>query len=211
MTCPPPPWTLKGYGLQTFHLLHVEQVQSYLPPDLTIVQVLPGLTVGMIYVASYSAASVMPYNELIVVNAIASYQGKVGAWISHIYVDNPDSVRGGREIWGLPKELADFNWQTGQSPQVQVSQDDRMLCSLTCKWRSASFPGFQFPVGAPILSKLGTQFLTFPGQGNLGLHIAGIDLQIPPESPFAPMNFGQPWMSFYSDPLRFTAGVPAFI
>ncbi len=48
MTCPPPPWTLKGYGLQTLHLLHVEQVRIYLPPALTIVQVLPGLTVGMI-------------------------------------------------------------------------------------------------------------------------------------------------------------------
>lgn len=211
MTCPPPPWTLKGYGLQTLHLLHVEQVRPYLPSDLTIIQVLPGLTVGMIYVASYSAASVMPYNELIVANAIASYQGKVGAWISHIYVDNPDSVQGGRDIWGLPKEMADFQWQRGELPEVQVSQGDRVLCSLTCKWRSPSFSGFQFPVGAPVLSKLDSRFITFSGQGNFGLHLAGINLRIPPKSPFAPMNFGQAWMSFYSDPLLLTAGVPALI
>lgn len=211
MACPPPPWTLKGYGLQTLHLLHVEQVQSYLPPELTIVQVLPGLTIGMVYAASYSAASVMPYNELIVANAIVAYQGKVGAWISHIYVDNPDSVQGGREIWGLPKEMADFTWHTGKSPQVGISQSDRVLCSLTCKWQLPSLPVFHLPIGAPVLSRLGSQFLTFPGQGNLGLHLAGIDLQISPESPFAPMNLGQPWMSFYSDPLLFTAGVPSFI
>jgi acetoacetate decarboxylase len=153
----------------------------------------------------------MPYNELIVVNAIASYQGKIGAWISHIYVDNPDSVQGGREIWGLPKEIADFTWQPGKLPRVQVSQGDRILCSLTCKWQLLTLPGLQFPVSSPVLSKLNSQFLTFPGQGNLGIHLANVDLQISPESPFAPLNLGQPWISFYSDPLVFTAGIPSFI
>jgi acetoacetate decarboxylase len=211
MTYPPPPWALKGYGLQTLHLLHVEQVQAVLPPELKIVQVLPGLTVGMIYAAAYSSASTMPYNELIVMSAIASYQGTIGAWISHIYVDNPNSVQGGREIWGLPKEMAEFTWQMGKSPGVTVSQGDRILCSLTCKWYLPALPGFQLPVGAPVLGQVNSRFLTFPGQGNLGLHLASIDVQIPPESPFAPLNAGLPWMSFYSDPLVFTAGVPSFI
>jgi len=179
--------------MQTLHLLHVEQVRPYLPSELAIVQVLPGLTLGMVYVASYNAASVMPYNELIVVNAIASYQGKIGAWISHIYVDNPDSVQGGREIWGLPKEIADFTWQIGQSPRVQVSQCDRILCSLNCKWQLPTLPVFQLPVGAPVFSQLNSRFLTFPSQGTLGLHLATIDIHIPPESPFAPLNLGQPW------------------
>jgi hypothetical protein len=165
----------------------------------------------MIYAASYSAASVMPYNELIVANAIASYKGKIGAWISHIYVDNPNSVEGGRDIWGLPKEMADFTWHLGKAPGVQVSQGDRVLCSLNCKWHLPALPGFQLPVGAPVLSKSGSRFLTFPGQGKLGLQVAGIDIQIPPESPFKPMNFGHPWMSFYSNPLVFTAGIPAII
>jgi acetoacetate decarboxylase len=46
---------------------------------------------------------VLEYNELIIIAAVLGYKGKFGAWISHIYVDNPDSVAGGREIWGYLK------------------------------------------------------------------------------------------------------------
>ena len=52
--------------------------------------------------ANYTGGT-LAYHELIVFSH-ATTRGMV---ISHIYVDAEQSMHGGREIWGLPKELAD--------------------------------------------------------------------------------------------------------
>jgi hypothetical protein len=74
----------------------------------------PGKTVGGIYVARYGAGSTLEYSELIVFSALARMAGRVGGWISHIYVDSEASVAGGQKIWGLPKERARFDWWNGE-------------------------------------------------------------------------------------------------
>lgn len=111
MSYPQAPWILQGDAVQTLHLVNVEQVRSLVPLELDIISVWPGKTVASVYLSYYGSNSVLEYSELIIVPAVVSYQGKIGSWISHIYVDHVDSVAGGREIWGLPKELADFEWQ----------------------------------------------------------------------------------------------------
>jgi len=35
-----------------------------------------------------------------------SYEGKVGVFNSHLYLDNPSAITAGRELWGYPKEFA---------------------------------------------------------------------------------------------------------
>jgi acetoacetate decarboxylase len=57
----------------------------------------------------------LEYSELIVIAGLVRYSGQIGGWVSHIYVDNADSVAGGRNIWGLPKELAEFIWEKNTS------------------------------------------------------------------------------------------------
>jgi acetoacetate decarboxylase len=114
MSYPPAPWHLYGIALQSFHAIDVETAKQFVPLDFDIVSVLPGKTVGSVYLSVYEPNSTLQYRELIVVPALVRYRGKIGAWISHIYVDNPQSVEGGRNIWGLPKQMADFTWQEGQ-------------------------------------------------------------------------------------------------
>src|SRR5688572_23194128 len=128
MTYPSAPWTLKGFAVQTLQLVDTARARSFVPPDLDIVSVLPGKTLGVVYLASYGPESVLSYNELIVVPALTRYGKNVGFWISHIYVDHPDSMAGGREIWGLPKELAQFTWQMGEQNHVLVRQGEQVLC-----------------------------------------------------------------------------------
>ncbi|MDX2229216.1 MAG: acetoacetate decarboxylase family protein [Leptolyngbyaceae cyanobacterium bins.349] len=209
MTYPPPPWTIQGFGLLNVHLLDVDRVRSVIPAELQIIPVFPGKTVGGVFVASYGLDSVMPYNELIVVSGLVAYKGKVGPWISHIYVDHPDSVAGGRDIWGLPKELAEFEWTLTGQPQVQVRQDDRPLCHLTAHWRSPSLP--TPPIAAPVISKLRTDPVVFTASGSLNLQLAGVTLDVPPASPFASLELGQGWLSFYSDRLSVVVAAPSKI
>lgn len=74
MTYPPAPWTLKGFAMQTLQLIDSAQARVFVPPELQIVCVLPGKTLGVMYVASYGPESVLTYNELIVVPALTRYR-----------------------------------------------------------------------------------------------------------------------------------------
>ncbi len=204
MVYPSAPWTLYGRALQTLQLVEIEQARPLIPPELQIISVWPGKTIGGVYLASYGPGSVLEYNELIVVPALVNYSGKIGFWISHIYVDNPDSVAGGREIWGLPKELAEFDWKQGKQGQIVVRQSARQLCSFyyaqqTWGWRQ------QFTV--PSFSALGTDLLSFQGRVKSRVGLTSARLKVPVESPFAGL-IGQPWLTISCQALTMTAHAP---
>lgn len=217
MAYPQAPWTLHGYAVQTLHLLDVERVRPFIPPEFEIVSVLPGKTIGGVYLSYYGSGSVLEYSELIVVGGIVNFSGKLGGWVSHIYVDSTDSVAGGREIWGLPKELAEFTWDnpsdsvTGDSPipadrhRVTVRQGSRLLCSL-----NYSQPSFRLPIpfSGNVLSTLGSSILIFKGQVESSVGLVSSHLTVPSESPFDSLELSQAWLTVYCDRLRLIAGMP---
>ena len=205
MSYPQAPWTLQGYAYQTLQLLECDRVRPLIPSELNLVSVFPGKTVGGVYLSNYGAGSVLEYSELIVVAGFVSYGGEIGGWVSHIYVDNPDSVAGGREIWGLPKEIAEFTW-TDRS--VTVRQGDRTLCSL--KYHRQSF-GFPIPLGASSFSSLGSNLLIFPAQLKARLGLVSSQLEIPLESPFGELNLGQPWLTVHAEQLELTVDKPSVV
>ncbi|MEH2356272.1 acetoacetate decarboxylase family protein [Nostoc sp.] len=190
MSYPQAPWTLQGYAIQTLHLVNVDQVRPLIPLELEIISVWPGKTLGSVYLSNYGSGSVLEYSELIVVPALVNYQSKIGAWISHIYVDNADSVAGGREIWGLPKELAKFTWEQGK--YVTVHQENRKLCSL--KYNQQSLAWRQW-LSASSFSVKGADLLMFPAEVESVLGLIGSKLEIPAESPFSGIGLGQPWLT----------------
>ncbi len=208
MPYPQAPWTLQGYSLQTLNLIDIAAVRSLVPSELEIVSVWPGKTLGGVYVASYGPGSTLEYNELIVVGALTRYANRVGAWISHIYVDNPDSVAGGREIWGLPKELAQFTWQLGQRAYVRVQQGDQLLCSLSYDWE---LPQWRQPLTAPSFSMLSSNLLFFEAQGDISPRLVGGNLQVPAQSPFFSLGFYNSLSSFYCNQLRLVIGGPKVV
>src|SRR5437867_5261733 len=124
MLYPPAPWTLQGNAIQTLQFVDSARVRPLIPPALKLVSPWPGRTLGGLYLARYGPGSTLEYNELIVVAALTRGAGRFGIWVSHIYVDDPASMAGGREIWGLPKELAEFDREPGG---VIARQGDRVL------------------------------------------------------------------------------------
>lgn len=206
MGYPSAPWTLKGYALLTLHLLDVDRVRHLIPKELDIKTVWPGKTVGGVYFSYYSPGSALEYNELIVAPALVSYQGKVGAWVSHIYVDNPDSVVGGREIWGLPKELAEFSWENDR--RVTVRQGDRMLCKFKYNqpWLAwpQKFRGSSF-------STMNADVLLFSAELEARLGLIGSKIEVPAESPFSEIGLGQPFLSFHSDNMSLQVNAPEVV
>ncbi|MHC5768805.1 MAG: acetoacetate decarboxylase family protein [Nostoc sp.] len=190
MPYPQAPWTLQGYAIQTLHLVNIDQVRPLIPLELDIVSVWPGKTLASVYLSHYGSGSVLEYSELIVVPALINYQRKIGAWISHIYVDNADSVAGGREIWGLPKELAEFTWEQGK--YVTVHQGNQRLCSLNYNQQSLAWRQW---LSASAFSAKDADLLMFPAEVESVLGLIGSKLEIPAESPFSGIGLGQPWLT----------------
>lgn len=216
MPYPQPPWTLQGYAIQTLQPLDIDLVRPLIPSQLAIIPVFPGKTLGGVYLSYYGSTSVLEYSELIVIAAVVGYKGKFGGWISHIYVDNPDSVAGGREIWGLPKELAEFTWQKSNTynhnsvlgDRVTVSQGSRTLCSLN--YSQQSF-GWRQGLGASGFSTLNSNLLIFPAQLDAHLGLTSSKLEVPVESPFASLALGQPWLTVRADEMNLRVGAPEVV
>lgn len=209
MIYPPAPWTLKGYALQTLHAINIQRARIFVPSQLEIISVVPGHTLGGVYLSTYKSGSTLEYNELVVVAALVRYANHVGAWISHIYVDNEDSVAGGREIWGLPKELAQFTWDNNS---ISVRQGDRELCQLRYQKDWFSFSSWwQQPFSWDVFGGLESQLLLFNGKlkGQFGL-IQG-SLTIPKDSPITKLNLEQPWLSVECNNLDAVVGKPRVV
>lgn len=205
MPYPQAPWTLQGYAFQTLQLLDIDRVRPLIPSELNIISVFPGKTLGGVYLSYYGQGSVLEYSELIVIAAFLSYKGKFGGWVSHIYVDNPDSVAGGREIWGLPKEMADFTWS---GDRVTVSQANKTLC--TFKYNRQGF-GLQQRLGASSFSSMGEDLLLFPAEVESRFGLVGSQLEIPSPSPFSSLNIGQPLLTVHADNMRLKVGAPEVV
>jgi acetoacetate decarboxylase len=215
MTYPPAPWNLYGNALQSFHLIDLENAKALVPSDLEIVSVLPGKTLGGLYLSVYEPHSTLSYHELIVVAALVRYRGTVGSWISHIYVDHPDSLEGGRNIWGLPKEMADFTWNDHSAlgrHNVKVAQGHRLLCQA--QYSQGGLPlsfWSKSNVTGNVFGGLAQDILAFQGNFETRLKWIRCRLTIPSESPFAVLNLGHPWITVQMRDLHLTANAPTIV
>jgi hypothetical protein len=82
---------------------------------------------GGILLANY-AGGTLSYHELIVFSGLV---------VSRIYVDSPESMRGGRAIWRLPKELAEFDHSR---TAIEVRQGGRVLLRAAIRRRRGRIP-----------------------------------------------------------------------
>jgi acetoacetate decarboxylase len=97
-----------------------------------------GATSGL-FLATYTGAT-LAYHELIVF--------RPGLVVSHIYVDDERSLAGGREIWNLPKELAEFEVSRGR---FVARRDGELLVDARIRRRDGFLP---LPLLAPTIGEL---------------------------------------------------------
>ncbi|MBF2067260.1 MAG: acetoacetate decarboxylase family protein [Calothrix sp. C42_A2020_038] len=206
MAYPMAPWNLQGYAVQTVHLIDTKHVRGLIPSEFEIFSVFPGKTVGGLYVSNYQAGSVLEYNELIVIPGLVKYKDKIGGWVSHIYVDNPDSVAGGREIWGLPKELADFTWL---DKRVFVQQAGKTVFSLD--FNKQSWMNWRLTLGWSSFSTKERNILSFPFGFEFNLGLISSKLEVPHSSPFASLNLGAPLLTAWCKNLNLRVDAPQIV
>ena len=173
MTHPAPPWHLNGEFL--------------IVPAIVRPQALGG-----VLLANY-ASGTLAYRELIVFER-ATRRGMV---ISHIYVDDEQSMHGGRQIWGLPKELATFEY--GRT-RFEAAQEQPLL-RATIRRRPGRLP---LIVPAPIVSEAGATL----GIARVRAAPALVTLDVPAASPFAHLGLSGTHLGLAGDGLRLTMPPP---
>lgn len=136
---PEPPWKMHGRGV--FVAVRVPVRELALPRGMSPVAV-GGQAMGLLAFIDYQAPSPLTYRELIfmpcVVRAEAAGKKRVrGHWVARMYVDNEASLRGGRELWALPKTLASFSLRDGG---VDVRAEDGTTLGLSFRARTPALP-----------------------------------------------------------------------
>ena len=163
-THPAPPWLLEGSTVVSPWLVSSRAARCRVPAPLQVIDVLPGLTLGAIFAASYLDSPVGGYDEFGFAPALVAYNGRWGFFVSHLYVDTRASAEAGRALWGLPKQPASIDWrQTGDGLAVEVLHHGQRVCRLESRQRGAAVP-----------AAIGASFIARPEEG---VRLAGLHLR----------------------------------
>ena len=141
---PPQPWYLGGDLLISAWLLESEA----LPPAHTLpagwkpVALGGRAVVGTVF-AHYSPGGVLAYEEFLVA-VLVHRGGTLRVWIPQIWVTSPNSMAGGRELWGIPKHLADLRRALTSPATIRSSMhapDGAAQVTLEARLGAAVLPG----------------------------------------------------------------------
>lgn len=141
---PPEPWYLGGHLLVSAFRVPVrelpESVRAAVPHDHTPLVVAGHVTVGAAFV-HYLPGGALQYEELLL--ALPVRRGlAIRQSIPHIWVDSAASRRGGRELWGIPKELGDFTREAdGRTVRTTMRSGGAEVAALDARVGPRLLPG----------------------------------------------------------------------
>ncbi len=142
---PPAPWRART---QCWVGLFRSDRAATLPTGL---HPLLGAKLRVVALVRYLPGSTLVYDELIIATP-ALLGARPGLAIEYIWVDSLAALWGGRRLWGLPKELADFAWD---ERSVRVSDATGPLMTLELDQRSSAARGLALPLATASIGRLG--------------------------------------------------------
>ncbi len=195
---PPEPWHLRGQMYLSIFLIPRRDLPE-LPPVLAaaVRPVTAGgrVAVGAAWV-SYEPGGVLHYKELL--SAVLVHErGRPRVSITDIWVDSVASREGGRNLWGIPKELAAFTLDAENEPLVDATitapEAAEPFASALVRLRRR-LPG-RFPLGFTGAQALGGQVRRTPVRGRSGLRAADVAWRPEPGGPLGHLAGHRPVLS----------------
>ncbi|WP_312871850.1 acetoacetate decarboxylase family protein [Amycolatopsis acididurans] len=174
MDYPPEPWDLRGHGYVSLWQVPVSALPP-LPPEVKPLSLLGRALVSTAFV-DYLPGGLLPYHELLA--GVLVRQGRqVGLTITDIWVDSPSSRAGGRELWGIPKELADFKLVHEPTFTGTATENDTVLADAHVR---KLFGGVKLPVPVQgtVLQTLNGALARTPVRANARIHLARSTWQV---------------------------------
>jgi hypothetical protein len=208
---PPEPWHLRGQMYLSVFLIPRGRLPQ-LPPvlDQAVRPVTAGgrVAVGAAWVR-YEPGGVLHYRELL--SAVLVHErGRPRVSITDIWVDSVASREGGRNLWGIPKEMAGFTIDAENEPLVDASAtlpDDTRIGSALVRLKRR-LPG-RLPLGFTVAQALGGSVRRTPVRGRGGLRTTDAAWQADPDGPLGYLAGRRPvlslaitdfWLTFGRDP-----------
>jgi hypothetical protein len=195
------PWTLHGDAVVALKTVRQDVARRLIPTDANVISIWPGRTLAILCLAQYRNSPVGEYRELIVAPALISRKGRVGFWISHIYVDSGRSLAAGREIWALPKQMASMRWSADRfvsdAPQLK-------LLSIVAPSRGS----IRLPFVGAAMSKYGLAESYFVVRGNARVGVARSKIELTDELGLAELGFGGMMRVWVCNQMKLTIGRP---
>lgn len=110
------------------------------------------------------------YDELII-GSLARHMWRIGLYVHYIWVNDMSSLWGGRRIWGLNKEIAEFSWQTNT---VEIKDEQGFIANITVDQERSALPAIWLPV--PSFGQLDDRWLFTCGSIKTHLASAGMEI-----------------------------------
>jgi hypothetical protein len=102
---PPEPWDLRGLGYISLWLVPAAVLPA-LPRGVVPLSLFGRAVVATAFV-DYAPGGLLAYHELLVAPLVRR-GARPGLSITDIWVDSAASLAGGRALWGIPKDMAEF-------------------------------------------------------------------------------------------------------
>ena len=152
----------------------------------------------------YQGGSILRYGELLAA-VVGRWAGGVSATVTHMWVDSVASRSGGRELWGYPKELANFDLAIEPSGGARAANTDGELAH---GWFRAlvTWPWFVSAAGGtvqPLLGQLTSIRSLFRAKPSIGIG----SFTAPPSSELAFVDGARKLLSVGLRDFDFTFGV----
>jgi hypothetical protein len=196
---PPEPWQLRGQLYTSAFLVPANDLKVDLPPGCELVRLRGRLVVGAVWV-DYEPGGVLSYRELM--TTVLVRRGlRVLPTITHIWVDSAASRDGGRALWGIPKGLAEFDFD-GPHFAARDSGGPLARGSVQAKRR---LPG-RLPVRFNIVQWLDGRAKVSPVRSTAAVALARGRFDADPGGPLAFLAGRKPIASFALRDFRMTFG-----
>lgn len=203
-TYPPEPWHLAGQMYLSLWAVPRRSLPP-LPPGVRPVTLAGRAVMGAAWVL-YEADSVLRYNE--VLSAVLVRDGlRPRVTITDIWVDSPPSMAGGRELWGIPKELAEFDISREEGLEAAARTAATPLCEASFRPRS-TMPG-RWPVAYRVIQQRDGHLRTSPVRSRGKVGLARATWRIAPGSPLRVPAGRPPVLSLILHDFSLSFGHPA--
>lgn len=189
---PPEPWRLRGQLHLTVWRVDADALPA-LPVGLRPVRLIATALVGTAWV-HYEPGGVLSYRELLAA-VLVHRGGRPMVSITDIWVDSEASLRGGRELWGIPKHLATFDVErAGPSQRWSAETPDGAPVAHGTVTARATLPGC-WPAGYTVAQQLAGGLAVTPVRSRSAIQPARSTWEFAPGGPLRWLRTARPLLS----------------
>jgi hypothetical protein len=197
---PDEPWRLRGQLVASVFLVPPADAPVGVPPGWSPVRLAGRVVVGVAWV-DYEPGGVLAYRELMA-TVLVRRGWRVLPTVLAIWVDSEASRDGGRALWGIPKQLAAFDYSAGR---LSACEDAGPIATASRRPMFTA-PG-RWPLTFSIVQTLAGRALVSPVRVRGRLGVTRMSFDAVPGGPLGYLTSRRPLLSFALRDFRMRFGV----